>query len=369
MFADPDAFSSWFDTGSTEGLVLNDEGYYTKKSSDVVTGFEGFQQKAKETGQSLDALTNDLLTGTNHFIQAVEAAEPEIADALEDVIETSEAGIADAVKVITSADAPAVSIEVEVEPETELDESPLQDLFRQINEALNAYDPDTSGMDADDYWEAVLGPLVGQASSAVGMASEAADTVAMGFYRAWVASLYGEDWQGSTADLMQILTDSIAEAVPEALPAVNAKPLTDSFASAAASVRASAGQMIAAANAVNGMTLSAPAGSFAVRYTFPRFAEGGFPTTGSLFVANEAGPEYVGTMGGRTAVANSDQIVSGVASGVAAGQAEQNALLRQQNQLLTQMLNKEFTAKAVPGSEWGRFIQQSSSAYARQTGR
>ena len=74
-------------------------------------------------------------------------------------------------------------------------------------------------------------------------------------------------------------------------------------------------------------------------------------------------------MNGRTAVANSDQIVSGVASGVAAGQAEQNALLRQQNQLLTRMLNKEFTAKAVPGSDWGRFIHQSNSAYERQTGR
>jgi hypothetical protein len=168
---------------------------------------------------------------------------------------------------------------------------------------------------------------------------------------------------------MQTLKDSISAAVPEALPAVNARPLTDSFASAAASVRASAGQMIAAANAVNGISLSAPGGSFSLRYTFPRFAEGGFPTTGSLFVANEAGPEYVGTMGGRTAVANSDQIVSGVASGVAAGQAEQNALLRQQNQLLAQMLSKEFTARAVPGSEWGRFIQQSNSAYARQTGR
>lgn len=46
------------------------------------------------------------------------------------------------------------------------------------------------------------------------------------------------------------------------------------------------------------------------------FASGGFPSEGQLFVANEAGPELVGTMGGRTAVANNDQIVEGIRQGV-----------------------------------------------------
>lgn len=47
------------------------------------------------------------------------------------------------------------------------------------------------------------------------------------------------------------------------------------------------------------------------------FASGGFPTVGDLFIANEAGPELVGTIGGRTAVANTDQIDKGIANGVA----------------------------------------------------
>lgn len=47
------------------------------------------------------------------------------------------------------------------------------------------------------------------------------------------------------------------------------------------------------------------------------YAAGGFPDTGQLFVAREAGPEMVGTMGGKTAVANNQQIVEGVATGVA----------------------------------------------------
>ena len=46
------------------------------------------------------------------------------------------------------------------------------------------------------------------------------------------------------------------------------------------------------------------------------FASGGFPTAGQLFLARESGAELVGTMNGRTAVANNDQIVSGIANGV-----------------------------------------------------
>ena len=47
------------------------------------------------------------------------------------------------------------------------------------------------------------------------------------------------------------------------------------------------------------------------------FAMGGYPEQGQLFIANEAGPELVGTMGGRTAVANSDQITQGITQAVA----------------------------------------------------
>lgn len=45
-------------------------------------------------------------------------------------------------------------------------------------------------------------------------------------------------------------------------------------------------------------------------------ASGGFVPEGQLFIAREAGPEMVGSMGGHTAVANNDQIVSGISAGV-----------------------------------------------------
>lgn len=46
------------------------------------------------------------------------------------------------------------------------------------------------------------------------------------------------------------------------------------------------------------------------------YADGGFPSMGSLFFASEAGPELVGTIGRKTAVANNDQIISGIENGV-----------------------------------------------------
>ena len=46
------------------------------------------------------------------------------------------------------------------------------------------------------------------------------------------------------------------------------------------------------------------------------YASGGFPNVGEMFIAREAGPELVGSIGGRTAVANNDQIVESVSRGV-----------------------------------------------------
>ena len=46
------------------------------------------------------------------------------------------------------------------------------------------------------------------------------------------------------------------------------------------------------------------------------YAQGGFPDVGEMFIAREAGPELVGSIGNKTAVANNDQIISGIESGV-----------------------------------------------------
>ena len=50
--------------------------------------------------------------------------------------------------------------------------------------------------------------------------------------------------------------------------------------------------------------------------SIPYLANGGMVDAGQMFVAREAGPELVGTIGNKTAVANNDQIVDAVAQGV-----------------------------------------------------
>lgn len=47
-----------------------------------------------------------------------------------------------------------------------------------------------------------------------------------------------------------------------------------------------------------------------------RYATGGAPMSGEIFIAREAGPEMVGTLNGSTAVVNNDQIVNSIADGV-----------------------------------------------------
>ena len=52
------------------------------------------------------------------------------------------------------------------------------------------------------------------------------------------------------------------------------------------------------------------------RLSWTTYATGGFPDAGEMFIAREAGPEMVGRIGHRTTVANNDQIVDGITSGV-----------------------------------------------------
>ena len=97
-------------------------------------------------------------------------------------------------------------------------------------------------------------------------------------------------------------------------------------------------------------------------------AEGGFVENGQYFVAREAGPELVGRIGNRTAVANNDQIVSAVASGVRDANAEEIAVLREQNSLLRQIASKSMNVSLRPDAAAGRWVRQAQVAYARVTG-
>lgn len=100
------------------------------------------------------------------------------------------------------------------------------------------------------------------------------------------------------------------------------------------------------------------------RVSIERFEEGGFPDQGQMFIAREAGPEMVGNIGRRTAVANNEQIVESISVGVAEANSEQNALLREQNSLLRQLLEKDSGVYLD-----GRSLSDSVDKYKREQGR
>lgn len=80
------------------------------------------------------------------------------------------------------------------------------------------------------------------------------------------------------------------------------------------------------------------------------YAKGGFPTEGELFYANENGIEMMGRMGNRNVVANNEQIIDGIAIGVAnAVAAVMNRTPSNSNPVIdfTLIANNEALYKAV----------------------
>lgn len=101
------------------------------------------------------------------------------------------------------------------------------------------------------------------------------------------------------------------------------------------------------------------------KVSIPRFADGAYDVpSGQMFIAREAGAEMVGTIGRKTAVANNDQIVAGIAGGVASANEEQNALLREQNSLLRAILDKDSGVYLD-----GKNLTNSVEKYQRERGR
>lgn len=87
-----------------------------------------------------------------------------------------------------------------------------------------------------------------------------------------------------------------------------------------------------------------------VKLKLQAFADGGIPDAGQIFIARESAPELVGTIGNHSAVVNNDQIIEGIAEGVADANAEQNALLREEISILRKLLEKDTSVTAVVGT-------------------
>ena len=99
-----------------------------------------------------------------------------------------------------------------------------------------------------------------------------------------------------------------------------------------------------------------------------KMAAGGFPDVGEMFIAREAGPELVGRIGNRNAVVNNEQIVSGITAGVRSANEAEVSLLRQQNDLLRQLIAKESSVVLTPSAQLGRVNAKSAQMYQRALG-
>lgn len=96
-----------------------------------------------------------------------------------------------------------------------------------------------------------------------------------------------------------------------------------------------------------------------------QFAGGGVPSYGSMFIAGERGAEMVGHINGRTEVLNESQLASVMYSAVSNAMSSQNAYLKQQNQLLSGILAKEFS---VSSRDVFSAVQGEARSYTRRTG-
>ena len=106
-----------------------------------------------------------------------------------------------------------------------------------------------------------------------------------------------------------------------------------------------------------------------VSWNWKSFASGGFLDQFKSFTMATLGengvPEILGQVGGRPAVAGGQEI-TGIRDSVEATGYEQIALLRRQNQLLTQILNKEF---GISKDEIFSAVRDKNSDYINRTGR
>ena len=109
-----------------------------------------------------------------------------------------------------------------------------------------------------------------------------------------------------------------------------------------------------------------PLGSFTISLPQLSFYKaGGFPATGSMFLAGEAGPELVGSFGGHSnAVINEAQLVQAFRQ----ASSEQVALMQQQNSLLAAILSKSGEVTFRPSSAAGRVFSKSIDMYNRAMG-
>lgn len=118
-----------------------------------------------------------------------------------------------------------------------------------------------------------------------------------------------DKWDG-VGDWFQDLPNKISSAIPDLFN--TGKNAIQNFASGFGSVHIPLPHVTVSWNKHNVGPMSFSTPSFGLNW----YAKGGFPESGEMFMARENGPELVGRMGNKNAVANNNQIIEGIRAGV-----------------------------------------------------
>lgn len=262
--------------------------------------------------------------------------------------------------------------------EYEIDSGDLTSLEDQIRQELsdfNLFDgasQEDNAINANYFWTQTLSGLVDSLISGNGIEGQEAERLKQVFYDKFMDSLFDEEFEGGFDAPLIKLQEAIEDIGELSIPAVGDTDLINGMETTTGNVENFASRIRSAIKSLDGLSFNFSGGmmggGFTVTMPVGFAAEGGFPTTGQMFIARENGPEMVGTMGGRTAVANNDQIVSGITSGVMAANASTEKRLDRMESLMRQFLAKEFTATVTPSAALGKVNKRSAEMYARNSG-
>ena len=100
----------------------------------------------------------------------------------------------------------------------------------------------------------------------------------------------------------------------------------------------------------------------------PTLAEGGQVENGQLFIAREAGAELVGNIGGKTSVANNDQIIEGISNGVREANGDVVSAIVAMAQQIIQSVRDKDTAIYLDGDKVSKSVTSAQNRTNRMYG-
>lgn len=171
--------------------------------------------------------------------------------------------------------------------------------------------------------QGLINGFVGMTSSVMDASKSLATTMLTSF-QSMFDMTDSEDDQGEFLTygdtMMMSLKDGLQNSAPQVYSTLQqiSETIKKIMSDLVTTTQAQARQIIAAAQAAREAASSISVSSVNSRTSSVKLrAAGGTVPSGELFMAREAGPELVGSIGNTTAVMNNDQIVSAVSSGVA----------------------------------------------------